>query len=299
MPSAEAAPLELVASLAHCRGVARRAARNFYYGFYPLSREQHEAMCAIYAFARHTDDLADEESPTSPAGRRAALDEWRNAVEAALAGHAAGPILPALAHAVRRFGIAPVYLFELIEGIASDLDTVSLETFDDLYRYCYRVASTIGLMCLHIFGFEGRAALTYGEKLGVAFQLTNILRDLREDGARGRLYLPAEDLARFRVEPSDLLAGRVERVRELLRFEADRAERYYREAAPLLDLVDARSRASLWIMTTIYHGILERVRASDYDVFSRRAGLSSARKTGILLRGLMVHFTGGSLPFPA
>ena len=134
--------------------------------------------------------------------------------------------------------------------------------------------------------------------MGVAFQLTNILRDLREDAARGRLYLPEEDLVRFGVAREDLEAGKLDRVRDLLRFEADRGERYYREAAPLLGLVDRHSRASLWIMSSIYHGILERVRASGYDVFSRRAGLSAAEKTGILLRGLKIHLVGGSAPFP-
>ena len=208
-------------------------------------------------------------------------------------------MLPAFHDTLRRFSIPAEYFFELLRGAEMDLTGAEYRSFPDLYRYCYRVASTIGLMCLHIFGFEDPQAPAYAEKLGVAFQLTNILRDLREDAARGRLYLPAEDLAPFGVELADLLEGRLERVRELLRFEAGRAERYYREAAPLLELVSASSRASLWIMTAIYHGILERVHASDYDVFSRRAGLSHARKTSILLRGLMVHFTGGTLPFPA
>lgn len=288
---------ELERSQAHCRRVARRSARNFYYAFLPLSRQQHDAICAVYAFARYADDLSDE------VGRddcREALAAWRGQLESTLSSHGGDQlILPALHDAVGRYQIPPRYLFELLEGIATDLDTPRFQTFEELYRYCYLVASTIGLVCLHIFGFQSNVALEFGEKLGVAFQLTNILRDLREDAARGRLYLPGQDLARFGVDPADLECGRLDRVRELLRFQADRAETYYQEAAPLLNLVEARSRASLWIMTAIYHRILKRVRDSEYDVFTRRAALSSPEKFAILLRGLRLHLTGGTAPFPA
>lgn len=297
MPAADA---DIEASQAHCRRVARRAARNFYYAFLPLSREQHDAMCAVYAFARYSDDLADDERPGRAEARREALARWRASLEAALAGRSGeNPILPALAQAIERFQIPARYFFELLEGVEMDLDPLRYRTFDDLYHYCYLVASTIGLICLHIFGFRAPEALGYAEKLGVAFQLTNILRDLREDAARGRLYLPEEDLARFGVERNDVEAGRLDRLRELLCFEAGQAEAYYREAAPLLGLIDRRSRASLWVMTAIYHGILERLRSSGYDVFSRRAGLSGAEKTGILLRGLKLHLVGGNASFPA
>jgi len=292
--------VDLASSQAHCRAVARRAARNFYYAFLPLSREQYNAMCAVYAFARYSDDVSDDEAPHAPEQRREALGRWRRSLEGALAGDCGeNRVLPALCHAIDRFHIPPRYFFELIEGVTADLDPARYRTFDDLYRYCYLVASTIGLICLHIFGFQSPEAPLLAEKMGVAFQLTNILRDLREDAGRGRLYLPEEDLERFGVAREDLEAGRLDRVRELLQFEAGRAERYYQEAAPLLGLIDRRSRASLWIMSSIYHGILERVRASGYDVFSRRAGLSAAQKTGILLRGLKLHFVGGSAIFPS
>jgi phytoene synthase len=293
------AEASLEASQAHCRRVARRAARNFYYAFLPLSREQHNAICAVYAFARRSDDFADDETPCTIEDRRSSLNRWRAALEAALAGDCGENLeLPAVCAAIERFAIPPLYFFELIAGVSTDLDPPRYETFDELYRYCYSVASTIGLICLHIFGFQSQKAPPCAEKLGVAFQLTNILRDLREDTKRGRLYLPQEDLQRFGIARGDIESGRIERVRELLRFEADRAEAYYREGAPLLGLVDPRSRACLWVMTAIYHGILERMRAADYDVFSRRAGLSHAEKTGIMIRGLKLHLLGRDKPFP-
>ena len=291
--------VSLAVSQAYCLRVARGAARNFYYGFYPLSDEQHVAMCSVYAFARRTDDITDEEGPLDTTARREALSRWRRALDAALAGdYGEDPVLPALHHAVRGFSIPPPYLHELIDGVAIDLDPPCYQTFDDLYRYCYLVASTIGLICLYIFGFDSPDAPGLAEKMGIAFQLTNILRDLREDLGRGRLYLPAEDFGRFGVSLGDFQPPRLERLRPLLEFEADRAEAYYRQAAPLLELVHLRSRASLWILATIYHGILKRIRASHYDVFSRRARLSTFGKAVVMLRGVKSHLTGGRPPFP-
>jgi phytoene synthase len=292
--------VELAASQAYCLRVARRAARNFYYGFYPLSDEQHVAMCAVYAFARRSDDIIDDEGAADSAARGGALDRWRVALDAALAGdYGDDPVLPALHDAVRRFSIPPRYLHELIDGVGIDLDPPCYRTFADLYRYCYLVASTVGLVCLHIFGFDSEEAPPLAEKMGIAFQLTNILRDLREDLERGRLYLPGEDLDRFGVAPADFHPSRLDRLRPLLAFEADRAESYYAAAAPLLDLVHARSRASLWILATIYHRVLGHIRAAQFDVFSRRVRLSTVGKSLILLRGVKAHLTGGRPPFPA
>jgi phytoene synthase len=295
MPAAD-----LARSQTHCLRVARRAARNFYYGFYPLSREQHAAMCAVYAFARRADDLADDEGSLTTEARRRALAEWRRSLDKAMGGDCGDdPVLPAVRHAIQRFSIPSQYFHDLIAGVSTDLDPPRYETFADLYCYCRLVASSIGLICLHIFGFESPEAPQLAEKLGVAFQLTNILRDQGEDAARGRFYWPAEDLRRFAVSPADFEARRLARLRPLLEFEAARAESYYRQSAPLLDLVHPRSRASLWILTAIYHGILERIRSSGFDVFSRRAGLSAVTKTAILLRGLRVHLMGGQASFPA
>ena len=268
-------------SYAYCRAVARRRAKNFYYSFLLLSRQQRKAMCAIYAFMRRCDDLSDERGAS-----RAALENWRGEMEEALEGRFSGhPIWPAFHHTVRRFSIPHAYFREMIAGVVSDLEPRSLDTFDQLYAYCYQVASVVGLTIIHIFGFDTPRALPLAEKCGVAFQLTNILRDIREDAERGRIYLPAEDLRRFGVSQDDLRAGnRSEAFLKLMRFEADRARAYYDEAAPLLDLIHPRSRPSLWALIAIYSGLLERIRRADFDVFSRRVRLTALEKSWIVLR---------------
>src|SRR5579883_3461293 len=190
-------------SYEYCRRVARSRAKNFYYSFLLLSEQQRKAMCAIYAFMRQCDDLSDE-----PGATRAALDGWRGELLDALAGRFSGhPVWPAFHHTVRRFGIPHEYLLEMIDGVVSDLEPRRFETFPELYRYCYQVASVVGLTTIHIFGFDTSSALSLAEKCGVAFQLTNILRDIQEDAARNRIYLPAEDLRRFGVREEDLRQG--------------------------------------------------------------------------------------------
>lgn len=275
---------QIDASYQYCRRVARSRAKNFYYSFLLLSRQQRLAMCAIYAFMRYCDDLSDE-----PGASRAAIDRWRAELEDALDGRFSGhAVWPAFHHTVRRFGIPREYFREMIAGVASDLEPRQLETFDELYRYCYQVASVVGLTIIHIFGFDTRAALPLAEKCGVAFQLTNILRDIREDAARGRIYLPAEDLRRFGVTPEDFCAGRrTDAFLQLLRFEGARARAYYNESLPLLDLIHHRSRRSLWALITIYSRLLERIAASDYDVFSRRIRLRAVEKSWIVVRALL------------
>jgi len=271
-------------SYVYCRRVARRRAKNFYYSFLLLSAQQRKAMCAIYAFMRYCDDLSDE-----PGATRAAIERWRAEMEDALQGRFSGhPVWPAFHHTVRRFGIPQEYFREMIDGVASDLEPRQLETFDQLYRYCYQVASVVGLTIIHIFGFDTTRALPLAEKCGVAFQLTNILRDIREDAERGRLYLPAEDLRRFGVAPEDLCAGRrTEAVLQLMRFEGGRARAYYTEAMPLLDLVHRRSRRSLWALIAIYSRLLERIERGNYDVFTRRVRLSALEKSWIVARALV------------
>jgi len=271
-------------SYEYCRRVARRRAKNFYYSFVLLSRPQRNAMCAIYAFMRYCDDLSDE-----PGATRAGIERWRAEMEEALAGRFSGhPVWPAFYHTVRRFGIPHDYLREMIDGVVSDLEPRRFQTFDELYRYCYQVASVVGLTVIHIFGFDTPSAPPLAEKCGVAFQLTNILRDIREDVARGRVYLPQEDLARFGVSEEDLAAGnRSPAFLQLMQFEADRAHFYYRESQPLLDLIHPRSRPSLWALITIYSRLLDRIEAGGYDVFRKRVRLSAFEKSWIIVKALL------------
>ncbi|HEV3329838.1 MAG TPA: phytoene/squalene synthase family protein [Bryobacteraceae bacterium] len=275
---------DLAQSYDYCRRVARSRAKNFYYSFLLLSAHQRKSMCAIYAFMRYCDDLSDE-----PGANRAAIDVWRQEMEEALQGRfSQHPVWPAFHDTVQRFAIPHEYFREMIGGVASDLEPREVQTFDELYRYCYQVASVVGLTILHIFGFDTPAALPLAEKCGVAFQLTNILRDIHEDAGLGRVYLPAEDLRRFGVTSEDLRAGnRNESFLRLMRFEAVRARAYYDESLPLLDLVERRSRPSLWALITIYSRLLERIEAANFDVFSRRVRLSSLEKSWILVKALV------------
>jgi len=268
-------------SYAFCRAVARRRARNFYYSFVLLSRDQRNAMCAVYAFMRYCDDLSDE-----PGAGREPLDRWKAALTDALAGKFdAYPAWPAFHDTVARYAIPQRYFYEMIEGVSSDIVPRRIATFDELYRYCYQVASVVGLSIIHIFGFNSPSALPLAEKCGVAFQLTNILRDIREDAGRGRCYLPAEDLLRFGVTAEELAAGtRSQNFSQLMRFEVERARGYYKESAPLLDLIDPPSRPSLRALVGIYSRLLDRIEELDYDVFSRRVSLSPLEKSWIVAR---------------
>jgi len=270
---------ELAASYAYCRRVARARARNFYYAFLLLPRRRREAICALYAFMRYCDDLSDE-----PGATRVAIEHWR----AVLDGRPdPNPLWPAFRDTVARYRIPERYFHEIIDGVASDLEPRRFETFAELYRYCYQVASAVGMATIHVFGFESPEALPLAEKCGIAFQLTNILRDIREDAERGRFYLPLEDLARFGARVEEVMAGRrTAPVVELLRFQTARARAYYRESAPLVRLVDARSRGGLRALIGIYARLLDRIEARGYDVFSGRVSLSPLEKSWIAIRAL-------------
>jgi phytoene synthase len=276
--------MTLEESYAQCRRVARTRARNFYYSFVLLSRAQRDAMCAVYAFMRICDDLSDE-----PGANRASIEQWRKALDGALEGRfGAHPVLPAFHGAVNRYTIPPRYFYEMIDGVASDIEPRRFETFAQLYRYCYQVASTAGLTTIHILGFDSPDALPLAEKCGIAFQLTNILRDIREDADRGRIYLPAEDLARFGVREEDIRGGvRTPEFIDLMDFEAARARRYYQESRPLLGLIDRRGRACLAALIAIYSRLLDRIESSNYDVFTRRISLPAWEKSWIVLRSLI------------
>ena len=282
---------EVENSYQYCRNVARNAASNFYYAFYMLPRPKRDALCAIYAFMRLVDDASDSPQgaadPSSErALKRAALSRWRLLLDECEAGNTKGhAILPAFAEAVKRYRIPSRYFHDLISGAEMDLLQTQYPTFERLQEYCYRVAGTVGLTCLHVFGFQDPHALELAERLGIAFQLTNILRDIRPDLALGRVYIPAEDIARFGCTVAELERGAVTPpVRELLRFEAERAWRFYREGARLIGKVDADSKAALWALARVYSSLLARIEERDFDVFSARVRLTAGEKARILLR---------------
>lgn len=272
-------------SYRYCERIARTRAKNFYYSFVLLSAAQRKAMCAIYAYMRYCDDLSDDESNTDRAG---SITKWRADLEQALSAgpEPQHPLWPAFRDTVDRFKIPHEYFFEMIEGVSSDLEPRRLQTFAELYGYCYKVASVVGLTIIHIFGFESKEALALAEKCGIAFQLTNIIRDVKEDAGLDRVYLPAEDLSEFGVVEADLSA-REPRVAftELMRFEAARARQYYNESRPLLGLVHKKSRSSLWALIEIYSRLLDRIEAANYDVLTQRVRLTTTEKAGIVFTG--------------
>jgi squalene synthase HpnC/squalene synthase HpnD len=275
---------EVALSYSECRRVARASASNFYYAFFMLPHAKRDALCALYAFMRLVDDVSD--TVGSAADKQRGLARWRAALDAASAGDVSShPILPAFADTIERFHIPPRYFHDLISGAEMDLTVGDYATFDRLREYCYRVAGTVGLTCLHVFGFDDPHAPDLAEKLGIAFQLTNIIRDVPKDYEMGRVYLPSEDLAQFGVRPEALAGGPpTPEMRGLLEFETARAWNFYREGVELVPLVHADARAALWALARIYSSLLRRIEARGYDVFSERVRLSTPEKTGILLR---------------
>jgi 15-cis-phytoene synthase len=288
----------LEAAYATCRAIAKREAKNFYYAFVALPGERKNAICAIYAFMRKADDLADDESIARDERRRK-LDTWLAAWhEASQGGTTTDPVFIAVRDASRRFGIPLSLLDELVAGTTMDLNPRSgnlpdtYPAFSDLYRYCYLVASVVGLVCIRIFGYADRKAEKLAEETGVAFQLTNILRDVSEDAGRNRVYLPLEDMAAHGVTLESLLrraptAPPTAKELSLLSEMAMRAEHYYRSAEDLLPLIDKESRPALWVLVSIYHELLRRIERSNYDVFTRRASVPMFQKLGILSIGLV------------
>ena len=297
-PGRDAAPLyrmNLAQSYEECHRIARASHSNFYYAFFLLPKPKRDALAALYAFMRLVDDVSDENQ--SLLAKQRGLAKWRAAFDESVTGHsqvfdgnAAMPlpsealygeaeVLPALVDTMQRYKMPARYLHDLISGAEMDLMVRRYPTFERLREYCYRVAGTVGLTCTHVFGFRDARALDLAEKLGLAFQLTNIIRDVHEDYRLGRVYLPEEDLQRYGVSPDDF--GRSETtlgVRELLRFEAERAWQLYAEGSTLLGLVDTDSRGALWLLVHTYSALLGRIELLDFAVFAERIRLSKAEK---------------------
>jgi len=268
-----------------------------------LPAGKRDAICAVYAFMRQADDLSDDES-LPVADRRIALDAWLGAWHQALAGAATSdPVFLALLDAQQRFAIPPQLLDQLVQGTASDLEPdarfAAYATFADLYRYCYLVASVVGLVCIRIFGYLDPRAEKLAEETGIALQLTNILRDVREDAQRGRLYLPLEDLERCGVTASSMAgisSGRqlTPEQRRVLAIQAERAGQFYKSAEALLPLISPDSRAAMWVLVTIYHRLLRHIEQRNFDVFSARIGVPAYEKLSILGCGLFKTLAQGA-----
>jgi len=311
------APTESQLAVAYsvCRSIARSSAKNFYYAFLALPRHKREALCAVYAYMRRCDDISDDASlPVRE--RRLKLADWLDTFHRVMQGNPSDdPVLIALADAQRRFKIPIHLLDQLALGTAMDLaeeadddepefargkfqetaeitndtqPTIRYATFDDLYQYCYRVASVVGLVCIRIFGYRDPMAEPLAERCGLAFQMTNIIRDVKEDASMGRVYLPEEDLAKFQLDPAEL-QGTPDpaRWRPLLALEADRAREFYRAGEELIPYISEDSQPALWVLITIYHQLLEKIASQEYDVFTNRISLTSWQKLKVLGKGFV------------
>jgi 15-cis-phytoene synthase len=276
-------------SYAYCDRLARREAANFYHAFRLLPRPQRLAMCALYSFLRVTDDIADAEDEVALKQDR--LDDWRLRHERMLTGQYSHPLHPAFHHTITTYRIPHEYLTAALDGVTMDMSIARYPTFADLHLYCYRVAGVVGLSCIHIWGFRDATALEYAEAAGIAFQLTNILRDLAEDVGKGRIYLPTEDLDRFGYTADDLRQHRRgKNFEELMRFQVERARHYYETAEALVPLLLGPGRAVFLVMLRTYRGILEKIERTQYDVFSGRVRLSRWRKLWLVLQALPVRW---------
>jgi len=292
-----------------CRAISRSAAKNFYYGFAVLPLRKRNALSAVYAFMRRCDDIADD-GTLSPQDRQNKLADWLDKVHRALAGLPTDDaVLLALTDAQRSYQIPVGLLDQLAFGTAADLDlkqaqenpqvldtarpevpwplAARYKTFADLRQYCYGVASVVGLVCIKIFGYSDPAAEPLAERCGLAFQLTNIIRDVKEDAAMGRVYLPEEDLAQCGLQASDLAAPEIARIRPLLAIEADRAREGYQAGEQLIPLVNEDCQPGLWVLITIYRRLLEKIAENNYDVFGKRIQLSVWEKGGVLTKGIL------------
>ncbi len=279
----------LARSYRWCEELTRREAGNFYPAFLLLPAPQRRSMCALYAFMRIADDLSDEQAPLEI--KRRQLADWRAGLRLALAGQYQHASHNALHHTVRKYVIPPRYLEAVIDGVEMDLEPVAYRTFAELRNYCYHVASVVGLSCIHIWGFHGGDAARYAEDAGIAFQLTNILRDLGEDAARGRVYLPQEDLNRFGYSAESLQRGVHDSAfRELMRFEVQRARDYYRSGWRLVPRLSPAGQAVFLMMARTYRGLLYEIEKRNYDVFRGRVRVPRWKKLLFAMGALPVRF---------
>ena len=302
-PSVKAAPLQLRAAYAVCRSIARSSAKNFYYGFLVLPNRKRDALCAVYAFMRHADDISDDPQ-LSDGEKRLKLEALMESFHSVDAGKATDdPVLLALSHARQQYKI-PVHLLEkLVYGTMMDVEfapsethtgepVVIYRTFEELYQYCYHVASVVGLVCIKIFGYRDPQAEKLAERCGVAFQLTNIIRDVKEDAAMGRIYLPAAELREAGLTPADIVAGAdLARIKPILVAQADRAREFYKSGRDLIQYIDDDSQPALWTLVEIYSRLLEKMAKLDYNVFGDKVRLTTGEKLKVLAKGFSKRLT--------
>ena len=274
----------------YCSAITKSSGSNFYYSFLFLSKPKRQAMYTVYAFCHAVDDAVDDPGPGNDPQEQ--LENWRKELNEAYHGHPTHAVTISLSEHARQLDIPQEYFEELISGMEMDLTMTRYQTFEDLSRYCYRVASVVGLICLKIFGTSSPQARDYAIALGKAFQLTNIVRDLKSDAGRGRIYLPLEELAQFHCEESDILETRyTPALRNLLQFQCTRARNFYATAHNILTTLPATDRKALTpaeIMRGVYSRILDHIESSDYQVFGPRISLPPSQRLmiacGIWLR---------------
>ena len=285
---------ELESAYADCRNITRREAKNFYYAVVTLPRDKRKAIYAAYAFCRQCDDSVDDAA--SPEAKLSALAYLQDNLDLAFRGRPATPVFLALSDTADRYDIPQEYFSEIIRGVESDLVKTRYQNFDELREYCYRVASVVGLVCLQIFQYRDAGAREYAVDLGLAMQLTNIIRDVREDWSMGRVYLPQDEMARFGYTEEQLGAGvHNDAFVELLRFQGQRAREYFRSGFRLLPCLSRRSRACPAALGAIYSRVLDRIEESGYDVLGeQRIALSGGEKARIAARA----WAASMLPLP-
>ncbi|MGE5811865.1 MAG: presqualene diphosphate synthase HpnD [Ignavibacteria bacterium] len=265
------------------KNIARKSSSSFYYAFNLLPTDKREAMNTVYAFCRETDDIIDEGNLPDEL-KYEKLRKWRIELEKAFSGNSDYSLLNRLGKTIQKFNIPYEPFFELLKGMEMDLQRKRYLTFDDLQLYCYRVASTVGLMCIEIFGYKHKSAKDFAINLGIALQLTNILRDVKKDSQSGRIYLPQKDLIRFNYTEDDILSQNYnENFIELMRFEAERAKEYFSKATENLNLEDKGGMFAARAMQHIYRKLLEKIIHADYDVYQKNIKVSKVEKVGIAL----------------
>jgi phytoene synthase len=302
-------PSQMAMAYSVCCGIARKTAKNFYYAFLVLPRAKRQSLCAVYSFMRHCDDLSDDPS-LAPRERRARLEAWLDRFHLAQAGAPTDdPVLLALTDTQRRYQIPMEFLDQLAFGTLMDVPesdeydrqavqqpvadlTVQYRSFKDLYLYCYHVASVVGLVCIKIFGYKDPEAERLAERCGIAFQLTNIIRDVKEDASLGRVYIPLEDLQKHELSPTDLLkTPDPNRLRPLLAMEAERARDFYKSGHELIPHVSEDSQPALWVLVTIYERLLEKIARKQFDVYGGRIRLTTFEKLKVLGKGFVKRLT--------